>query len=1276
MKKTLSIFLILTFLSGPGYALAPSLVSDPGINPGRSAQLQGDIATKLEPGAIGNGAPLAELAQGKLPSRASLAPNEYQELAQKLREAIAFAMKAGAENEKEVPPEHAARAQQALVNLLLLQYNLSSNAYLFSADVRGPEDYLLGFNRGSDRGYAIELIRILPVSRLAQYIYHECVPESGIINDRDDHRVVYNEIQSAVFGKDEVAALKKDLRDFINRRTAAGLVGPRIVVAPKSALVAGKIAIRPGLSPAKSSYMKRWFSAHRYASRFKVIDRDSRKTIRTFFGKFDIQQQTELFDLINKAFPGEIRVYGAYGIFSLLLYKYSTDLDQIKHDLEFCMKARQNFHIFQTLPRMRQNITDAGMQKIWFDLAFRLASTGVFLKDIMERGSEIAKVCKTSQDLGIVADLVNETSQRLTNEGKAAVQKEARSSYEVDLGRLLAETLVASKNVEDLAINLKYLEIIGARFFQEPERTRADSSFFSTASVYIDKLISEARRFNAQGQGFDISIKRGRYTYPTDENGNTYEAYDELEKVEIIPGSIKVPYIAIAGLPAKVHVTPRQGLDEKMTDTGNTRLLGAIGNGAPLTELAEGKLPSKLTLADKEYQEIAKKLTNAIDLAVRFAIIREDMLPLHHKARAKQTLGNLMILLNNVSRDVYLFNADIRSPEDYLIGFNKQNYRGFAVELVRSLPPKHLAQYIYHECVPEEGDIAKRDDHRAIYNEIQSVIFGLDEVVALKMDLRRFINKRSAQSLMDIQEDSTQRIGNWQLNYNLWKLKHAKSGNAQEVLIKAGAKAVPGLIKALEDKNHKAYWVVRATLTKIGAIAVPYLIEELRKNPSDSIIYILGEAGDRRAIGPLLECLEKNKSEVLGALGKIVPSTPEVVVALITMSGGKYEREHAERILNKIKTSIGAAEPFIKALSNKDYNIRVTVARHLKDIKDSRLEPLNDYLLTPSVPLTLDQVDLVLNCIKSGNKFFVELSRGTEQVLVPAITHEEVIPAEGYYVDDYTQDGVDRMKGWVGTFTGSRTWVETKPGRRYTVTDLPKHYEAIVTGVRIVEKSPTSQISDNLPMYAQTSEALPLYAKIFAANLAQILSQHPDQLFFMGIETDIGLDQKAQIMPIYKAIDQIKEMKNSDGKPFFPNLMVKRGKAADLVTEVASLKEDGKLALNNTFIGARKLSVDNRLYDSIKGEGNAWIAAIDDSRPGDYLPVFESITLSMMAYLNAEVAAIKNFYDAISDKPIDPAVLQDMVRNRIIYILPRSTKFDIKQLRDLYELAQQLHTAA
>lgn len=195
----------------------------------------------------------------------------------------------------------------------------------------------------------------------------------------------------------------------------------------------------------------------------------------------------------------------------------------------------------------------------------------------------------------------------------------------------------------------------------------------------------------------------------------------------------------------------------------------------------------------------------------------------------------------------------------------------------------------------------------------------------------------------------------------------------------------------------------------------------------------------------------------------------------------------------------------------------------------------------------------------------------------------------------------------------------------------------------------------------------------FRDSLLRILTADKEKLFFIGIENDIGKAQKAQMMPVWKAISQIESMTDASGKRLFPNLVVKRASARELVSQVHSLRSSGTLALNRVFLVARKESVDVNAFDSIDG---SWISAIDDSEGGDYLPVFEALTLSMMAYLNADINKIKGLYDAIADSPITPAALQDMLKKRIILILPKVTKFDSAELRRLYELAAQVYTAA
>lgn len=253
-----------------------------------------------------------------------------------------------------------------------------------------------------------------------------------------------------------------------------------------------------------------------------------------------------------------------------------------------------------------------------------------------------------------------------------------------------------------------------------------------------------------------------------------------------------------------------------------------------------------------------------------------------------------------------------------------------------------------------------------------------------------------------------------------------------------------------------------------------------------------------------------------------------------------------------------------------------------------------------------------------------------------------------------------------------------------------------------------------IDLKAQISGDLPIRAATFKATLMKMLEDHKDQLFFMGVETDIGgAQQNSHIMPMVKdvlndltkdIINEIKDMKDAKGKSIFPNLMVGRGSAKDLVEMVRKLAnaddnerngilkdyglpidEDNKLnfSLNNVFIGAKNSSVTSGAYNIIKfeeGRDGAWISAIDDSRDDDYLPVFEAVTLSMMAYAytitKADLEPIKAFYDAISNEPKSLEELRAMIKNRIIYILPKMTKFSTEDLIDLYKLACQAYMAA
>ena len=206
LRKTTSIFLVTVFLTGQISAsfasdhLAASLVSDSDLAPGRSARIKNDMAREAEPEAIGNGAPLLNLIKHGLPEQVPFSDKPSIVLAtHKIREAVDIALKLHIRNRGNIPSQHRSRAEGALANLISLQDYLSQKLHFFNALAEGPEDYLLGFNFQGKIGLSPELVdELYAISpdRLAQYIYHECVPEETIVKadskiDRGNHRAIH-----------------------------------------------------------------------------------------------------------------------------------------------------------------------------------------------------------------------------------------------------------------------------------------------------------------------------------------------------------------------------------------------------------------------------------------------------------------------------------------------------------------------------------------------------------------------------------------------------------------------------------------------------------------------------------------------------------------------------------------------------------------------------------------------------------------------------------------------------------------------------------------------------------------------------------------------------------------------------------------------------------------------------------------------------------------------------------------------------------------------------
>lgn len=197
---------------------------------------------------------------------------------------------------------------------------------------------------------------------------------------------------------------------------------------------------------------------------------------------------------------------------------------------------------------------------------------------------------------------------------------------------------------------------------------------------------------------------------------------------------------------------------------------GAIGNGQPLIDLFSGKpLPPRITNYEK--MMIDSILYNAINKAIELtdAALKIGEHDMRHRARQEATLANLKALKDNYDMRLYLFSAIVKNREEYLIGFSRDGYVAPAIEIIKWLSDDRfsteekirlIAQYMYHECVPEKeiilpagkthadlDDRQLRGDHRVVYKEMQSDVFGKGDVEVLRKELGAFLDEQCRPSV-------------------------------------------------------------------------------------------------------------------------------------------------------------------------------------------------------------------------------------------------------------------------------------------------------------------------------------------------------------------------------------------------------------------------------------------------------------------------------------------------------------------------------------------------
>lgn len=219
-------------------------------------------------------------------------------------------------------------------------------------------------------------------------------------------------------------------------------------------------------------------------------------------------------------------------------------------------------------------------------------------------------------------------------------------------------------------------------------------------------------------------------------------------------------------------------------------------------------------------------------------------------------------------------------------------------------------------------------------------------------------------------------------------------------------------------------------------------------------------------------------------------------------------------------------------------------------------------------------------------------------------------------------------------------------------------------------------------------DIIKVHGDAFKLISGMLAKSDPSKQFALILDSDIGDKQGAVMARTVNAFgDKLKE--------YFPNLIIKRASAAakgknSVAGEIASLVEQG-VDMGNIFVVARETTVNQKGSALSNFAGSVWLTAVDDSKANEltmedgvvragYIPVFEAAMLSMMAKLQADgkvdSSAIMLFYNNISAEQKSLSEIEEMLRSRIIFLLPRITQINIHELKRLYDLAAQAYTSA
>lgn len=1326
MRRVLSLILAFIFLLcqisfGVDYhglsrnELSPSCVSDPDINLDRSEPVRADIAKHLEPGAIADGKPLEDIARGVLPAKIEWNRDLEESLGEKIRNCIDIALNRviSAVSDNRVPAEHIQRVLSAADNLVYLRNNLSMDLYLFSADIRdydrGSDHYCLGFNYEGMSGLSIELVNGLygiSPDLLAQYIFHECVPERGVCTDRSDHRTVYNDIQAAIFGANEVASLKKCLRFFIEFRSfdyyfehmamrqhmqkygiEFSYVQNRII-GVDSIVGSDKDIIRLALVEIGRKI--------RHVNGLQTIVDALRHEKALFSDDEKINILAEVFASCP-AYPGDRPPYltvkdamvfavrmrdfaarkgGAQRV-SMMSYGISdgarayqivkfaevlgvdVDLIGVEYSEAYLRQARELFPRARLLAKdlIFFNEGDAAFRELAGRVDFIDAS--FLLHEIYTFGGRMMESSPIDRDMGLrkVNMLLANSYKLLSQEGEIIIKDgyflpDADEPVTVSFSRSYRDAYnELAKRYEPM--KLPGMDAASGRLTIPRQLLAVALDKITFLEANRRRLVSEERLsremleqtcYYDEASYIRVLSNLGFSTqYVCTFNYGFFEA-QQLKNVDILEGNPKLPcyymmLVAVKGGDAAAGVVSEKDITIGSVAEPDT---GAVEIGLPWDPAADIRPASshrfladtrKMLVIDYDDDYIETLSTEARSVSPGIVI---DVVKSLSGAIAEYGSGST--------------NGGITDYDLVVVAQNMPDGRGsdFAISLKGIVPLVIRSDY---------SDL----DFQFVQNmlELKAKGYALGHLnrFQLKAFLPVIFEVASIPGRIIGVEDRTLRSG-----YS-WKIRSADDLSAELEGSGSRGHSLTDHLRSINGRNEERGPAVKKDDFSDYALAViPEIdsIESVRRSQG-KIVGLRMESGGYRGDFSQFQAFIREWQDWSEMYS-------------IRQNDDGYGFEHRDGISKEAGTKDGF---YLSSVDNDG-------SEHMEgwityDVMPGYGIKVTGIVLAPWNRYGNDKISGVFEILlqrvieeSAGSGYngnvVCEMRRHVSREKFEKAGAEIIRVGSREYAVIAPHSALQLLRSRAGSLSGYVNKVSKAAHRNQAVNaadDPAWKAPPIYHGIPFSDKRKTVETQ------------MRLNAQIFKSTLSKVLSAEKDTIFFVGIESDIGSSQMAQMMPLYKAVDELEKFRNPDGSRAFPNLVVMRGEAGEIADRAMELSDEGKLDLSKAFIIARRQSVlQAGEYYGLLANGRSWISQIDDSSDSHYMPVFETLTLTLMAYLNNDLDAIKGLYDLISREPADPDILAGMLQNRCIIVVPGHEVLDTERLRKLNELAFQCYTCA